>query len=241
MGFGAIQRLFKNGSVCVTGMRGTGKDMLMANVACRRPHHISNVEYGDGYIPLNFDSLNIQNDNHALVSGKITPYVYPYPSGVDIFISDVGIYFPSQFNDHLNKRYPTLPYFLALSRQLGPDVNVHINTQNLGRCWLMLREQSAVYLRCVWCKVFGKIVIQRVVVYDKYESCVNRADPFWYPSCPTFASSEERRLHSNNKRMALQRYRETHGSVKSMILIYRNKSTYDTHYFRTLLKGTSPE
>lgn len=237
MGFKAIQRLFKKGSVCVTGMRGTGKDMLMANIACRRPQHISNVSYGDGHIPLDLSHLDIKNDNHALVSGKITPYEYPYPSGVDIFLSDVGIYFPSQFNDHLNRKYATFPYFFALSRQVGPDVNIHINTQNLNRCWLMLREQSEIYLRCLWCRVLGPFVIQKVIVYDKYETCVSRADPFWYPPCPALASADEKRLHSNNKRLALQRYRESHGFVKAHILVYRNKAKYDTHYFRTLLKG----
>lgn len=236
MGFNKVKRLFKNGSVCVTGMRGTGKDMLMANIAARRDQHISNVPYGDGYIPVDFALLDIKNDNHALVGGRVTPYYYPYPEGVDLFISDIGIYFPSQFNDHLNKKYSTLPFFLALSRQLGRS-NVHLNVQNLNRAWLMFREQSDTYIRCEWCKVFGKVVVQSVVVYDKYEACLARADPFWYPNCPLLASPEEKRLHRNNKRMAYQRYREQHGDVKRQYLVYVNKSDYDTRYFKTLLEG----
>ena len=207
----------------------------MSNIAVRRPAHVSNVPYGKGYIPLDFHAIDIGNDNHALVSGKVKPYIYPYPADTDIFISDVGIYFPSQFNDHLNHKYATLPFFFALSRQLGPNVNVHINTQSLNRCWKILREQSDTFVRCIWCKVLGRLVIQKVIVYDKYETCLNRADPFWYPSCPAFASAEEKHIHMNNKRMALQRYKETHGNVKAMYLVYVNRAEYDTHYFRTLL------
>lgn len=235
--WGHIRKLFDKGSVCVTGQRGSGKDMLLGNVAVRKKQHISNVPYGRGFIPLEFSKLDIGNTNDALISGNVNPYEYPYPEGVDIFISDIGIYFPSQYNDALYRKHGTLPYFAALSRQLGKGTNVHLNTQNLNRCWLAWREQSDMYLRCEWCKVLGRLVIQSVVEYDKYESCLNRVDPFWYPSCPISASREEKRLHRNNKRLALQRFREMHGLVKRHLLLYVNRADYDTYYFKTLLKG----
>ena len=34
--FSSVIRLFKRGNVCVTGLRGTGKDLLMSNVVVRR-------------------------------------------------------------------------------------------------------------------------------------------------------------------------------------------------------------
>ena len=47
-----IIKLFENGNVCVTGLRGTGKDMLFANVAVRRKKpYVSNTWYDDNCIP----------------------------------------------------------------------------------------------------------------------------------------------------------------------------------------------
>lgn len=228
---------FDKGSVCVFGMRGRGKDMLMANIAVRNKNHISNVAYGDGYIPLDFDKLNIGNKPTDLIDAKVNPYRYPYPEGVDIFISDIGIYFPSQYYEFLNKRYPTLPMFLALSRQLGL-CNVHLNTQALSRPWDKFREQSDIYIKANKCKVLfgGRLVIQQITAYDRYETAVTSADPFWYPPCRLGANGDERRTWRNNRALAFAKYFETHGNVNRFTLVYRNKSTYDTRYFKKLLE-----
>lgn len=218
---GAIKRAyFDKSSVCVYGQRGRGKDMLMANIAQRNKAHISNVSYGNGYIPLDFDKLDIGNKPTDLVGKTIKPYKYPYPEGVDIYISDIGIYFPSQYYEFLNRRYPTLPMFLALSRQLGL-CNVHLNTQALGRPWDKFREQSDVYIHCNKCKVYGKWVVQTITIYDRYETALAMADPFWYPMSGILASQEEKRLWRNNRAMAYAKYLETHGDVRRYTLIYR--------------------
>lgn len=215
------KRFFDRGSVCVFGQRGSGKDMLMSNIACRNKEHISNVKYGEGYIPLEFDKLDIKNTPADLVSGNIKPYIYPYPEGVDIFISDIGIYFPSQYYEKLNKQYPTLASFLALTRQLGL-ANVHLNTQALNRPWDKFREQSDTYIKCDGCKVLfgGKVVIQSITYYDTYETACTRAKPFWYPSAPLLCSRDEKRQWRNNRALAYAKYYETHGEVKRYKLIY---------------------
>ena len=46
MGIRKIIKLFENGNVNVTGLRGTGKDVLFSNVIARRKSkYISNVDY----------------------------------------------------------------------------------------------------------------------------------------------------------------------------------------------------
>lgn len=232
------KRHFDRGSVCVFGQRGSGKDMLLGNVAVRNEQHISNVDYGSGHIPLDFDMLDIKNKPTDLVSGNVTPYVYPYPEKVDIFISDIGIYFPAQYCDFLNKKYPSLPMFLALSRQLGL-ANVHINSQALNRAWDKFREQSDTYILCRGCRVFHNLVVLNVTIYDTYETALTRARPFWYPKCRMFASRDEKALYRNNQLMAYQKYLETHGNVKDYTLVFFNKSNYDTRYFKQLLGGVS--
>lgn len=234
---------FDKGSCCVFGQRGSGKDTLMGNVAVRNKHHISNVNYGKGYIPLDFDKLNVNNKCDNFVSGKINPYEYPYPLDVDIFISDIGVYFPSQYYDYLNKKYPTMPVFLALSRQLGKGTNVHLNTQSLARPWDKFREQSDTYILCECVKYIlcGKVCIQKVTVYDNYETATKCAKPFWYPPMRLLATKDERQTYRNNRLMAYARYYETHGNVKRYTLIYRNKAKYDTYLFKTMLEGLNNE
>lgn len=228
-----IIKLFRAGNVCVCGLRGRGKDMLMSNVVVRRAMpYVSNVDYGDGFIqfePNDYDcGLNTYEN---FINGDIKPYYFPHNDGTDIYISDAGIYFPAQYCKELNKRYGYFSTFMAISRHLG-ECNVHINVQNLNRVWDKIREQSDIYIMCNRCMVlFGKIVIQKVTVYEKYESAVDRVPPYRPPKV---------RLNSDRKMnisMEKQRYRTAHGEIKPYLLFYWNRSNYDTRVFKRMLES----
>lgn len=232
IGLKKIIELFENGNVCVTGLRGKGKDMLMANVVARRNlPYVANIDYTDEYIP--FDLANFdcgKNDYRNFINGDIKPYTFPYDDGSDLYISDVGVYFPSQYCNELNRDYKYFPTFMALSRQIG-ECNVHINVQNLNRAWDKIREQSDTYIRCTFCKVIFGYVLQIVVVYDLYDSCVQRVKPFRI-TAPLLAS-REMRLQVDMER---ERYEQKFGKVRSKLLIYKNKSSYNTREFKNKLE-----
>lgn len=232
-----ILKLFDSGNVCVVGLRGCGKDMLFANVVARRKQpYISNTDYHckkSPFMKLSFDRLNIKNNYKNFISGEIVPYDYPYPEKCDIYIGDCGIYLPSQYCNELNKLYPEFPAFYALSRHIA-DCNVHFNVQNLNRVWDKLREQSDIYIRTTSCKVIHKYVFQSVVVYDKYQSCVDRVEPFRPTPCPLFGK-EARAIVQQTNAEAKRRYFELYGNVKRYLLIYKNKSEYDTRLFKGVL------
>lgn len=235
-GINFMRNVFSRGSVQVCGQRGRGKDLLMANVACRSRSYYSNVDYGGNFHPLDFDALDTHNTFEDLISHNITPYVYPYEEGADIFISDCGIYFPSQYDTLLDKKYPRLPQFFALSRQLAL-ASVHTNTQALGRVWKKMREQSDCYCLCRWVyKPLVKygLVIQKVTLYDRYSSAEQGVTPFSLPK-PAILSPKEVKL---NYEIEKQRYKQNYGEVTDVLLVYRNKSTYDTRFFKGLLEGT---
>lgn len=233
MFFKSVIKLFEDGNVCVTGLRGTGKDLLTSNVVVRRKQpYVSNVDYGGFYAPLDFDKINLgENTYRNFLSGDLNHYEFPYSRGSDIYISDVGVYLPSQYCNELNRDYKYFPGYLALCRQVSHN-NVHINVQNLNRAWDKIREQSDTYIRCRKCIYIPVIhvVIQFITIYDKLESCINRVSP-----CRVSAP-----LLNPQGRAQVETYRDnffnTHGSVKNRILIYRNKSKYDTYYFEKLLK-----
>lgn len=230
MRFKHIINYFKQGNVCVTGLRGTGKDLLMGNVIARRKkNYISNLYYGGDYTPLILSELDIKNKYSNFINNNVNPYFYPYLLGSDIYISDCGVYLPSQYNNLLNRDYEGLISFQALSRQIG-QCNVHINAQNLNRVWDKLREQSDIYIRCKKLIYFHGLCIQWIVIYDKYESCINRVEPCRI-HVPLFAP----RLMKQNARLYIDSFRNSHGIVKSGILIYKNKSKHDTLYFGNLL------
>lgn len=235
-GLKRIIKLYKNGSVCICGQRGMGKDLLQGNVAVRLGTYISNIDYGGDYIPLDITALDVHNGYKELLSKNITPYFYPYPEKAYIFLSDIGVHLPCQYNDKLNREYPYLPTFLALSRQLTNGASLNWNSQDLRRCWDKFREQSDTYImaRGVFKPLIKLgLVIQRVRVYELYESAVRRVPPFRLPKPKFTASKEVKQAYEIEK----ERYYQTYGHVDDILLIYRHKSTYDTNYFKTLLEG----
>ena len=101
-----------------------------------------------------------------------------------------------------------------------------------------MREQSDTYIRTLSCHVlFKKWVFQTVVVYDKYQSCVDRVDPFVPSPIPLMGSKETKAALRQSNDDAKRRYKEIYGNVKKYTLIYKNKSNYDTRLFKGVLSG----
>lgn len=233
MRFRKIVKMFEKGNVSVSGLRGTGKDMLTANVIARRKKpYISNVNYGGKYLPFDYEKLALNGNIYSdFLSGKLKPYTYPYEDGIDLYVSDAGVYFPAHYCNELNKQFKTLPTYFALSRHLGLS-NCHVNSQALGRVWDKIREQSDQYIVCLGCRVICGLVFQRVGIFDRYDSAVQVMPRLKLPK-PLFESKRERLA----RRTAEEMYRAQHGKIKYKILVYRNRSKYDTRAFKTILEG----
>lgn len=228
-----IIKLFESGCVSVSGMMGTGKDLLMGNVIMRRKRpYISNMNYGGAWIPLDWAKLDCGcNTYKNFISGDLNYYEWPYEDGFDIYGSDMGFTFPAHYHKELDKQYPYLPTLFGLIRQLG-DCRFHVNSQALGRVWDKFREQSDIYITCKWVikpliKWFG-IVVQRVYIYESYESAVKRVPPFRVPR-PLL--NPERKFQWE---LAFQNYEIAHGRIYSRLLIYRNRSKHDTRQFKEM-------
>lgn len=231
--FKSIVRLFEKSNVCVTGLVGTGKDMLFANVICRRNKpYISNIDYGGYFAPFDFKKLDVGGNTYKdFIDGTLSRYEFPYSQGSDVYLSDVGVYLPAQYCNELNKDYKHISTYMALHRQLSRN-RFHLNVQNLNRAYDKLREMSEIYIRCRSCIYIPvvNIVIQLITLYDKYESCVARIRPCRVSG---FSLNPVARAQADTYR---DNFFNTHGSVKNKILIYHNRSKYDTYYFKKLLK-----
>lgn len=235
-----IIRIYKRNSVSVCGMKGRGKDLLTANVVVRRKiPYISNVDYGGYRIKFDYNDIRLPNTYKDFIEGKIKKFDYKFADKMDIYLSDCGVYFPSQYCNELNKEYKELPTFIALSRQIG-ECAVHFNSQALNRVWDKIREQSDIYIlcrRCWYIKIpFFPIVLQRITIYDKYESANERRLPLRIP-LPLLANKEMRLQRT----IKLNEYESAHGKIKSRWLIYRNKSNYNTRIFKEMMNGKDNE
>lgn len=237
MRFRKVIRLFEDGNVCVCGLRGRGKDLLMSNVVSRRKlDYICNIDYGGKYHPFIYDDLDCgKNTYRQFICGDVNFYSFPYPDGTDVYLSDAGIYFPSQFCNELNKQFPYMAVYQAISRHVA-DANFHFNAQNLNRVWDKIREQSDIYILCRRCFYFRGFVLQFITIYDKYQSAVDRQKPLRLP-LPLFSNKESRML----RKIQLAQYEATHGIIDNRILFYKNRSNYNTRQFNEILKGGSHE
>lgn len=239
MKFKKIIKYFEEGNVSVCGMRGRGKDLLMSNVAIRRElDYISNINYGRAWHPFDYELIDCgKNSYKNFIAEDVNYYEFDYPDGTDIYLSDAGVYFPSQYCSELNKDFRDMPVFQALSRHVG-KCNFHFNSQNLNRVWDKIREQSDTYILCRNC-IYLKgidVVLQRITIYSDYQSALQRRKPLNLPM-PLFA----------NKEMKLQRkiqqanFEAQYGDIKTRWLIYKNKSNYDDRKFKEMLKHGQKE
>lgn len=220
---------FERNNVIVFGKKGCGKDLLFSEVIRKRKSaYVSNCDYGgDGYRPFAPSQISLApNDFRSFIDDKITTIAKDDTlEGVDFYLSDGGIYFPSQYDGVLDKKYPSLPIFYALSRHLYCS-NFHINTQALGRVWLKIREQADTYIKA--CRVIKLpfFLVVKARVYDKYESALNDVRPLKVAKLNKFAKSEA------------NMFKASQGYVKEGYVIVRKKSvSYDTRLFHAKVFG----
>lgn len=226
--FKTFVKIFDLGNVLVSGMRGRGKDMAFCMlVNARKRDYISNVQYSDPKkrykcFPLDLKVWDIKNNYTDFVDGTVNPYKYPYPDGLDYYISDGGIYFPAQYNNELDKRYKHETFFFALSRHLG-NANVFINTQSQRRIWLKIREQSDLFVRMHSCKVFFKRVRLVAYLYDLEDSAEKGIIP------PRFGLGK---IGRDNK----YKFEIAHGKIRKIVFWRKLPYVYDDRRFKKILE-----
>lgn len=226
----AFVRLFEKGNCIVSGLRGCGKDMAFSIVVnTRKKNYISNIDYSSPKKKFKRFEFDVKvwelsgNTYKDFADGTLKKFVYPYPDDIDYYISDAGVYFPSQYCTELVRCYGGAPFFQALSRHLG-DCNVHCNVQNMPRLWDKIREQSDIYIRMDKCKVFKKIVFIRSYVYEMEESCNARLVP------PRFGMGKS----GKDRRIA---WESQHGKVRKISFFTRLPYAYDSRRFKKLLEN----
>lgn len=223
---------FKKGNTIVSGLRGRGKDLAFCFVINKRKrNYISNVQYSNPNKPykrFDFDTKVWElsgNTYQDMISGDIKSYVYPYPDDIDYYISDAGIYFPSQYHSELDKKYKSAPMFMALSRHLG-DCNIHCNVQNQPRLWDKIREQSDIYIVMRGAYFIPKTKIF-LCIYTTYSLAESASSQIKLPFFGFGPKARDRKLS----------FVAQHGEIKNGFFVARLKYNYDSRRFKKLLEN----
>lgn len=113
MRFKKVIKLFEKGNVCVCGLRGRGKDLLMSNVVVRRRlPYVCNIDYGGERYPFSYLDLDCGSNTYQnFIRGSVNYYRYPFPDGTDVYLSDAGIYFLRSSVASLIVSFHTCPFF----------------------------------------------------------------------------------------------------------------------------------
>ena len=159
---------FRRCNVMVFGKKGSGKDVIFAHViALRGEKHYSNIPYDDNTEVIELCEINAgDNTFEDCINGEIEKFEPRFDEFCDIYISDVGIYFPNTLHEKLDKLYPSMPVFMALSRHLYNN-NVHTNCQALGRPWKKIREQADSYIQVLRTRNRGDYLYVDIVGYEQ--------------------------------------------------------------------------
>lgn len=223
---------FKKCNCIVFGRKGCGKDLIFNAVINKRKEVcFCNILYNRDYsIKRPIKYFNVEPNTYvSLLEDNITTIPKRIKENIDMYISDGGIYIPSNCDNDLCKRYPSLPIYYALSRHLG-NMNIHINTQYLGRVWCKLREQADCYIKAVKTRksLFGQSLITECIVYDTYKSAMAELLPY---ECGFFKSNEEK--------AKLEEFKARNGEIKRLIIKQKIKNiNYDSRWGHKLIYGT---
>lgn len=177
-----IIRMFRKGNVIVAGHKGRGKDLLFQYVISRREKsgeiHAANIRYTPQTKIRSISYYELSNNSlKNFISGNYETESKIFTQKEDFYISDGGVHLPSHETKRLDRDYPTLPTVYALSRHLG-QFNIHANTQAYERLWNKLREQADYCITCERCRVIGRLVFQRIIVYDRPQSAFEYVLPY---------------------------------------------------------------
>lgn len=216
-----LKKRFDKGNVIVFGNKGKGKDLVFQWIINQRKKpYFSNIDYGGDYTSIKLSEIDVGNNFNNFINEDINKIEKREDmEGKDIYISDCGVYLPSQFDTTLHKTYKGLPIYYALSRHLYSN-NIHTNVQNLEREWKALRELGDTF---IWCKntinIFG-ILITEIYIYEKYETALNRTLPLEV----NFLDADEN--------LQKKQFDATNGNIEKMYLFNPIPSLkYDTRAF----------
>ena len=194
----------------------------------REDEYYSNIDYGYKYNHINIADITVSpNTFESLISGYISQIQKKENmEKKDIYISDAGIYLPSQYDTLLSKKYPSFPVYYALSRHLY-NQSIHCNIQALNRLWLKIREQADHYIKCRRVIRLPFCCLIKIRYYSNYESALTDKQPMYKVG-----------ITNKYNRALIKEHEAIHGKIVNKIcFVWKKHIKYDTRHFHNLIFG----
>lgn len=255
-------------SVHIWGFKKTGKDLLtqiyIYNKHKKNKSKVNylsvNVDYGYGCKKIDFQELKIYTKDNGenkeatyqdFIDNKNLYFAYQEEyEGKRLIVSDVGIYLPNTEHNYLDKKYPSLPIFFAISEHLY-NMPIITNSQELTRPWVKLRNMSDFYIKAlhtvpkhhsvlkkIWkyLPILRHYLFLKIRLYDKIESAENGILPFKDVSILKNGLLG-RPLTLTPGQATKEQFKAEHGTIKEMTVYIPIKAIkYDSRYFKSLIK-----
>lgn len=225
-----LVREFRACNVIVAGKKGTGKDLLFQHIINKRKEpYYSNIDYGGKCEIVRLKEVSADpNDFRHFIEGNIRQIDRRFEEKRDIYISDGGVFLPSFADTLLDKVYPSMPVYYALSRH-SAEHNIHVNVQNFERVWKKLREQADSYVLVKGRIKLPHFILVKSIWYDKLQSAMQALEPV------------KTRLLNKFSKAEVDIYKATNGNIKvGWCIIPKRKIKYDTRAFEKVLYGDQP-
>lgn len=227
-------KMFSRFSLLLCGKKGTGKDVIFSyaynSISAKKHPKFSNIPYDNNFHPVSFSDFALSCSPDELINSNDlssvlkTNYRPEFENSI-CFMSDTGVYLSSANFAKLNYKYPSLPIYIALNRQLYKQ-NIHCNTQAFNRVWDKYREQFDFYIN-IRSSFLGKISRSlftfipcykiKLDMYSNVEDAVSGIIP-------------QKKKKDNNTALVK-------GRIKTMcVCVPLYKIKHDTRYFKKLLK-----
>jgi len=224
-----LDTLFRKNNTITFGKKGDGKDLIFQKIINRqnKPYYATIPYDAKHYEKLTLADLSLKpNTYENFIRGEVVQVEKKLKENQDFYITDGGVSLPSQYDNLLSKTYPSFPIAYALSRQLWL-MNIHINTQAIGRVWIKLREQADSYIKARGVINLPFVLLCFFRTYEKQKSAENDMSPMVVGLLANKYTKGEASV-----------YEATNGRIKNgWFVIRKSKIKYDTRAYHKTLFG----
>lgn len=227
-----LLRSVSRDSLIVFGKKGHGKTLLFSVLARMERKRKGYASVFPMYQPneklITYDVVNVSPNTWENVLNNDVVKIRKDPDleGVPLFLDDAGIYLPNFADSQLKKAYPSMPIAFAVWRHLY-NAPIHINSQDVSRCWKMIREQADGFLKARRTIKIGPIFLLFFSYFDRVQSAEEDLAPMKKP------------LLMKGDKSRYQEYSALHGTIKDGFIIGISRHhRYDSRYLHGTFFGT---
>lgn len=226
-----VKRLSVGENTIVYGSKGSGKTLMFSILARSSKYgYASNTEfYHDNGVLIDPSDISCApNTWENVLNGDIKPInCKPLLEKKPIFLDDAGVYVPNFAEYMLKTRYPSMPISFALWRHFY-DAPIHINSQDIGRTWKLIREQQSAFVRCKGVLRFGFFGIVKCVYYDRVSGAIAEVEPI------------KRLAFNKQSKSEYEKFVSTYGNVRSLSVPFLySHHKYNSRYFHNEFFGSN--